>query len=79
MIYPKDNNFTVSGNIHSLGLQNNMTTGPTFGSPMFLTELIGTKQGLTAGAQKMTRKRPSGKCGNGVIVQGGLGSYFVRR
>jgi hypothetical protein len=52
MIYPKDNRFTVSDNIHSLGLQNNMTTTPTFGSVEFRNELASNKMYLAAGAIK---------------------------
>jgi hypothetical protein len=50
MIYPKDNRFTLSNNIHSLGLQNNMTTTPTWGSVSYLNELANNKRYLGAGA-----------------------------
>lgn len=55
MIYSKDNSFTLSNNVHSLGLQNNMTTKPTFGSTEFLNELATFKNYLGVGAQKRTQ------------------------
>lgn len=58
MIYPKDNRFTVSKNIHSLGLQNNMTVGPTFGTTSSINDMANQKVWLTAGAIKGTRLVP---------------------
>lgn len=54
MIYPKDNRFTLSTNIHSLGLQNNMTSKPTLGSVEFKNILMNNKRFLGAGAVKAT-------------------------
>ena len=59
MIYIKDNSFTLSRNIHSLGLQNNMTTTPTFGSAAFLVEMATNKAGLGAGAIKRAIQAPT--------------------
>ena len=53
MIYPKDNRFVVSSNIHSIGLQNNMTSKPTYGSIAFKNELVTNKNYLTAGVQAL--------------------------
>jgi hypothetical protein len=60
MIYPKNNLFVVSTNPHSIGLQNNMTSKPTFGSTEFLHELASNKAGLVVGALKGTKG--VGKC-----------------
>jgi hypothetical protein len=55
MIYPKNNAFVLSTNIHSLGLQNNMTTKPTFGSVNFKNNVANTKAHIGAGAVKSPR------------------------
>ena len=52
MLYPRDNRPRVSANLHSLGLQNDITVTPPLGSSNFLAQLASDKEDLTSGALK---------------------------
>ena len=64
MIYPKDNTFTLSRNPHSLGIQNNMTSLPTYGSPSQLMDMATNKYFLSVGAIKRN-VQPISNCRSG--------------